>query len=286
VIGGEIPFAKFGWTLVVEEPYDDAFEPVVAMVRKTAGINLGIVLLFTTIAFFAARSIVRPIHSLSEAAARFASGDLEVDIPTSTRADELGILTRAFGEMISMLRQNQSELEKKNRKLERLSVTDGLTRLYNHRYFQKEIAREMRRSRRSGDPLSLILIDVDDFKKLNDRWGHATGDNALVALAKALRKNSRNTDVLARYGGEEFALLTLNSSFESALKLAEKIRQAVASVEIPIKGDPDAAPLHITVSIGVAQFEGDENRFFTEADRALYVAKEQGKDRVAFAGDS
>jgi diguanylate cyclase (GGDEF)-like protein len=285
VIGGAVPFAHFGWTLIVEEPYASAFAPVVAITRQTVATNFGIVLLFSTLAFFLARSIVQPVQALSEAAGRIAEGDLEVELPGSARSDEIGVLTRALSEMMSMLWRNQVEVEEKNAELEtaneslaQLSVTDGLTGLYNHRYFQLELEREMARADRSGEALALILIDIDDFKGVNDRHGHAAGDRVLEFVAASMRGVTRQSDLLARYGGEEFALLTFRNPLEKAIGLAEKIRMAVG--ESPFAVDEDGPPERISVSVGVATFKGDERGFFTDADRALYAAKSRGKDCV------
>jgi len=292
VVGGTLPLARFGWTLVVEEPYASVFAPVVAIVQRTLAINLGIIVFFSVLAFFAARSIVRPVHALSEAARKIAGGNLQVEIPVSSSDDEIGVLTRALGEMMGRLRQNQirtdeqnRKLEDANKKLEELSITDGLTGLYNHRHFQVELDRETKRAARSGDPMSLILIDVDDFKTFNDCHGHSVGDEALKSVAQAMQGVTRETDLLARYGGEEFVLLTLRNSLDTAIKIAEVLREAVSEVRVLEAANPDAEPLRVTVSIGVAGFCGDARAFFNEADKALYAAKAGGKNCVVAANE-
>lgn len=293
VVGGTVPFARFGWTLVIEEPYASAFAPVVAILNQTLAINLGVILLLSTLAYFTARKIVRPVHALSQAAREIADGNLGVEIPVSTGGGEIGQLTQALGEMMSRLGRNQLELEEKNAELEeanealeKLSITDGLTGLYNHRYFQEEFEREMKRASRSNDPLSLILIDIDDFKLLNDSYGHAAGDVALATVARTMKKMTRGSDLLARYGGEEFALLSFGNSLVGASGAAEKIRQAVAEIDVRIKDQSDS--LTVTVSIGVAEFDGDPKSFksfFNDADRALYRAKAAGKNCVMTTSD-
>ncbi len=293
VVGGTVPFARFGWTLVIEEPYASAFAPVVAILNQTLAINLGVILLLSTLAYFTARRIVRPVHALSQAAREIADGNLGVEIPVSTGGDEIGLLTQALGEMMSRLGRNQLELEEKNAELEeanealeKLSITDGLTGLYNHRYFQGEFEREMKRASRSNDSLSLILIDIDDFKLLNDSYGHAAGDVALATVARTMKKMTRGSDLLARYGGEEFALLSFGNSLVGASGTAEKIRQAVAEIDVRIKDQSDS--LRVTVSIGVAEFDGDPKSFksfFNDADRALYRAKAAGKNCVMTTSD-
>jgi len=165
--------------------------------------------------------------------------------------------------------------------LEQLSITDGLTKLHNHRYFQESMAAECRRIVRTNDPLCLILIDIDYFKKWNDRLGHAGGDEILRRMAEVLNESVRETDLLARYGGEEFALLAINTTLEGAAALGEKVRQAVEETDfltdVPSERD------HPTVSVGVAGYSIDRKQLFADADTALYTAKDSGRNRVVVA---
>jgi len=301
VVGSAVRFPRFDWTLVVEEPYEVAFAPVGAVIRRTLGLNLVIVLAFGAIAFQMARSIVRPIVALSDAARHIAAGGRDVALPEPRRDDEIGLLTRAFRDMTERLRENRSELvqsraelerangslrerneqlERVNEVLEQLSITDGLTKLHNHRFFQDHLRREMRRSARTGEPLALLLVDVDDFKGLNDRYGHAVGDAVLRRTGEVLNGVVRETDLLARYGGEEFALLAPQTPLEGAVALGEKVREAVAAARFSIVDLEGPREIAITVSVGVSSFRGDEKAFFNEADRALYRAKHAGKDCV------
>jgi len=306
VVGSAVAFTRFGWTLVVEQAYDEAFAPVVAVIREILGINLGIVLVFGLIAYQMARSIVRPILALSDGALRIATGETDVVIPGASASDEIGVLTRAFNEMSSRLREKQNELEEsrlevedanarliaQNQELQRvsevfqqLSITDDLTKLHNHRFFQNHLPREIKRSERTGEPLSLIVIDIDDFKKLNDRFGHAVGDAVLRKMADVMSESVREMDLLARYGGEEFALLASRTDLEGVIALAEKIRATVAGSRFSVVDVDGPKHISITASFGVAQYRGDEKAFFNDADRALYRAKNSGKDCVCSAGD-
>jgi diguanylate cyclase (GGDEF)-like protein len=302
VVGSAVRFARFGWTLVVEENYDEAFAPVVAVIRRILGINLGIVMLFGLAAYQFARSIVRPIKALSEGARRIADGETDVVIPLPSSQDEIEVLIRVFNEMSQRLHKNQGELQRSrmeiqransqlvsqngelqrvNEVLEQLSITDGLTKLHNHRFFQDHLVREMRRARRTGEPLALILLDIDDFKTLNDRHGHAAGDTVLREVAVVMNSVLREMDVLARYGGEEFALVASQTDLDGALALSEKIRLAVCEARFQLDGVDE--PATVTVSVGAAVFRGDEKALFHDADRALYAAKSQGKDCVVVA---
>ena len=303
-VGGARAFERFGWTLVVEEPYEQAFAPLVGAMRNVLLINLAIVLALGIATFRIAISITRPIEALSRAAQRISDGERNVVIPETTTSDEVGVLTRAFRAMTLRLTQNAAELEQShaaleeandhlqerneqlhrvNEVLEQLSITDGLTKLHNHRHFQEVLLRECKRADRNQRPLSLILIDIDRFKLWNDRLGHAGGDEILRHMASVLSELVRDTDLLARYGGEEFALIAANTDLEGARLLAEKIRVTVGDtaflIDLPSEREP------VTVSVGVATYSGDRVRFFSEADKALYLAKESGRDCVMTAED-
>jgi diguanylate cyclase (GGDEF)-like protein len=305
-VGSARRFGRFDWTLVVEEPYEVAFAPVVAVIRNTLAINLAIVLFFGGIALSIARSIVRPIRALSDGARRIASGETQVELPATDGQDEVALLSRALREMVTRLQQKQLELEREkqekdrvnaellnsneelrrgNELLEQLSFTDGLTRLHNHRYFQDRLRVEVRRADRTGEQLALLLIDIDDFKALNDRHGHAVGDNVLRQVGSVINESVREADLPARYGGEEFVVLAPHTGRVGALSLAEKLRGAVHRARFEAEGAEGKAELHVTVSVGVSVYGGDARRLFNDADRALYQAKATGKDCVVFAGD-
>jgi two-component system cell cycle response regulator len=130
----------------------------------------------------------------------------------------------------------------------------------------------------------MLLVDLDDFKQLNDRLGHAAGDELLAGLARILNQSVRATDLLARYGGEEFVVLTPETDLSGAHRLAEKIRTTVAESSFIL--DDSLRPVRVTVSIGVAQFAGNRKAFFKAADRALYRAKDLGKNCVVVDEES
>jgi diguanylate cyclase (GGDEF)-like protein len=181
------------------------------------------------------------------------------------------------------LRARVEELERVNERLARLSETDELTGLPNHRSFRASLPRELKRALRTGADLALVLFDIDDFKALNDSYGHSVGDAILARVAAAMRAQLREVDLLARYGGEEFALLAPGTSRDGATALAEKIRIAVATATFSVISLEGPRALRVTLSAGVALFAGDERALFNDADRALYCAKESGKDCVVSA---
>lgn len=166
-------------------------------------------------------------------------------------------------------------------RLEELSTTDELTRLPNRRYFNERLERELSQARRWGHALSVLVIDVDHFKKLNDREGHAAGDEALIAVAGVLRASLREVDVVARWGGEEFVVVLERTTESDALVVGEKLRRAVEAISLPsTAGQPEG---HLTVSVGAAQLiEGEDAAGLVQrADRAVYQAKKAGRNRVS-----
>ena len=172
-----------------------------------------------------------------------------------------------------------AELAAVNERLAELAVTDGLTGTYNHRYFHERLALEVERSSRSALPLSLLMVDVDHFKRYNDSHGHLAGDVALRRVAELLRADRRVNDVVARYGGEEFAVLLPDTPKVAAHKVAEAARALVAGEAF------DDQP-KVTISIGVAACPEDADEagaLIHAADTALYVAKHAGRDRVVLA---
>jgi diguanylate cyclase (GGDEF)-like protein len=176
------------------------------------------------------------------------------------------------------LRDKNHQLQQANEVLEQLSITDGLTKLHNHRFFHDHLTREIKRVNRVRKPLSMILVDVDDFKALNDKLGHAAGDELLRRIATVMNDSIRESDLLARYGGDEFVVLASDTELDGAEQLAEKIRTAIAETSFIVDESPRLA--RSTLSMGVARYEGTRKGFFAAADRALYRAKAEGKNCV------
>jgi len=176
------------------------------------------------------------------------------------------------------LRNRNDELHRANEVLAQLSITDGLTQLHNHRFFQDFLVKEAKRADRTEEDLALILIDIDHFKSWNDRLGHAGGDEILRRIAEVMNTLLRSTDLLARYGGEEFALVAPGTDLEGAVQLAEKMRVTISETRFFI--DPPSEHQRVTVSMGVALYGGNRKRLFAEADQALYRAKADGRDCV------
>lgn len=167
------------------------------------------------------------------------------------------------------------------------AVTDGMTGLANKRRFEQWMEAELSRRGRFGDPLTLILLDIDDFKSVNDEYGHLQGDEALRTVASVLRGVSREIDLPARYGGEEFAMALPRTPKEGALEAAERIRSGIEQATIPgVEGNPS---IHVTTSLGIATIPDDAPEAVSAieaADRALYAAKRAGKNRAVDAAEA
>jgi len=181
------------------------------------------------------------------------------------------------------LRRANLQLAQLAQKLEEQVRTDMLTGLANRLAFDQHASLEFERSRRFLMPASLLMIDIDHFKQINDRYGHEAGDRCLKRLGEILRKAVRVTDLAARYGGEEFVILLAGSDATTAEEKAEQIRQMVEVAQLPI----DGTPIHVTVSIGVASFLPEDagwTNALHRADKALYHAKNSGRNRVILSG--
>ncbi|MFL6229888.1 MAG: diguanylate cyclase [Pyrinomonadaceae bacterium] len=159
---------------------------------------------------------------------------------------------------------------------EEAAFTDHLTGLANRRRFERQLEREVSRTRRFERPFCLLLLDIDLFKRVNDTYGHDTGDDVLRRLANTLQAGTRGIDTAARIGGEEFAVILTETDFDHALEVAERLRVSVAETQLPVAG-------HVTVSIGLAEFNPqsrEARELVAAADAALYEAKRQGRNRV------
>jgi len=178
------------------------------------------------------------------------------------------------------LKKLQDELKRSNELLLELSNTDHLTGLFNRRYMMEALDKEVQRSIRKGNPLSLIMLDIDHFKRVNDEFGHLQGDAVLQMVALHLQKELRSYDCAARYGGEEFVAILPDSSLDEAVLAADRIRIAIEDTHF--SGPP--AKLHLTASLGVACYSHECNLtvdgFIKQADDALYRAKAKGRNRV------
>jgi diguanylate cyclase (GGDEF)-like protein len=167
----------------------------------------------------------------------------------------------------------------------RLSITDGLTEIYNYRYFCQRLDRELSRAKRYSHTLGLLIIDIDHFKMFNDRYGHLLGDDVLRSVAAIIKSKTRDVDVVARYGGEEFSVILSEITVDEAVVYAERVREAVDAFGLTL---PSGETIGVTVSLGVAinpNGSTGEKEFISRADQALYRAKELGRNRACLWGE-
>ena len=177
---------------------------------------------------------------------------------------------------------NKRQLESANTKLQELALRDGLTGLLNRRYWESCLEREFARHQRYDNPVSLVIFDIDHFKRVNDTYGHQTGDEVIRSVAEITSRLARETDFAGRYGGEEFVVLLPGTHLEGAAQFAERLRQAVEQQVLDYQG----SPLSYTISLGVATISDDMANYqilLERADKALYASKEQGRNRVTLA---
>ena len=186
-----------------------------------------------------------------------------------------------FSRDITAQRQLERELRDSEKKYKELSITDGLTNLYNSRHFYSSLQLEINRALRYQRPLALLMVDIDDFKRINDSYGHLAGDRVLAKIGEVIRSALREADTGYRYGGEEFAVILPETDGPGAVQLAERIRKEVAVMPILLKAKTND---HISASIGVSELQAKENlsEFLKRADQNLYAAKKEGKNQVIF----
>jgi diguanylate cyclase (GGDEF)-like protein len=295
ILGAEIScvylFNREDWTLRLHASQgrpDHAFRTVVSVSETILGeaFREGAVQQDAASSIEGARSwMVDEDEVASQAAVPLRAGEnvFGVMVMASSTGRELSL---AEMERLQVL-GNQSSLSLQNAilhgELERLSVTDRLTELFNHGYFRQRLDEEFKRSSRFGHALSLIMIDIDDFKAFNDTHGHVRGDDILKGVSAVIRGNLREMDIAARYGGEEFVVLLPETEREGAVAVAERIREDVEQLGVSVVGHGRVSR---TVSVGVACYPNDAQsaiRLLEQADKAMYAAKRAGKNRVESA---
>ena len=285
VLGALRALPNVGWGMVAEKDRATAYAAITRL-RNVTLILISILLFVIGLdAYLLGRSIVGPLNRLTEGSAKVAAGDLEVNLPIHGRG-EVGYLTAVFNKMVSRLRTFRDEnlamnqkLRERNNELRTLSITDSLTGLYNRTELSELLEKELARSKRHEHSFSVLMIDIDHFKRYNDTHGHQAGDHLLNRVAQVLKGSLRACDIAARYGGEEFLILLTETGPKGALCLAKKLCGEVEEMR-------NLGVEAVTVSIGVAAFpeNGDETEtVIRHADEALYKCKRAGRNQVALA---
>ena len=250
----------FGWILFSEYKSDEIFAPLNRLNKRLSVLAVGIFFLSLILSYLIARTISRPIERLKIAAHDIGDGKLETKIDIHTK-DEIGELASVLGRMTDELKH--------------LATTDRLTQTYNRMKFEEIMPMEMDRARRYHRLLSVSFFDIDDFKKVNDTYGHSAGDHVLKTMADIVKKNIRKTTYLFRWGGEEFIIVIPEADINGAGILAERIRKALEDYRFEGVGT-------VTVSFGITQFKDEDtaDSLLKRADAAVYQAKAKGRNRI------
>ena len=188
------------------------------------------------------------------------------------------ILSRKLSDLLEEIRVKNDKISSMNKMLKMQVITDPLTEVFNRRYLFEILKREIARVKRYNESLSVIMIDIDHFKKINDNYGHMVGDKVLKGIAKVLKERIRTSDIIARYGGEEFVVILTNADINVAKRIAEELRQKVENLVFKI----DDKSIKTTISLGVSQLkpEDDIDSLLIRADENLYAAKNKGRNMV------
>ncbi|WP_022666095.1 sensor domain-containing diguanylate cyclase [Desulfospira joergensenii] len=273
LMGMVVPFHELGWGLFIAEDYKTAFSRVIRSRHRNILIVCFFGVLMGIAAYLLTRQIMVPLSDLTRGAKRVAGGDLDVQLMVH-RNDEIGFATSVFNEMVAELKQNQT-------KLEQLATTDPLTGLNNRKQVMTLLRNQYEYYRRYKTGFSVLMLDVDHFKAINDTHGHQAGDTVLKQVALIFQENLRNVDSAGRYGGEEFLVILAESAKDEAIQAAERIRESVEN-HIFVH---EEQKIRLNISIGIARIheqDGDEQRVVKRADMALYRAKGEGRNRVVY----
>ena len=285
VLGALRAIPELGWGVVAEKDRGSAYAAIARLRNVTLALISAVLLGIGLAAYLFGMTIVKPLGRLTAGSTKVSGGDLDVELPLYGRS-EISYLTAVFNQMVARLRkfdeenaEINEELRKTNNDLRRLSITDGLTGLYNRTQLPDLLDKELARSSRHNHAFSILMVDIDHFKRFNDTHGHQAGDDLLTRVAKTLQGVLRTSDLAARYGGEEFLILLTETGAAGALTFAEKLRARVADIRSQSKKP-------VTVSVGVASFPdhgADVESIIRQADEALYRCKRSGRNRVAVA---
>lgn len=282
------PANDLGWWIVARQPVEAAYADANRMLWLSLGFAGIAGLLTALVAWTLARHVSDDLKQLAQAASQI-QAHTHASIPLLHSNREVFKLSQALSGMTAQLLRANEEMQKQvhrrtqelqaaNAELQRQANTDALTQLLNRRGFDTQATLALALARRSGRPLSMISLDIDFFKSVNDQFGHDAGDSVLANLADILRQRTRQADIVARIGGEEFALLLPDTSASAAQQLAQDLLESIERTPIPTVG-------HITVSAGVSSLRSEEacddlHSMIKRSDEALYEAKRAGRNRV------
>ncbi len=285
-------FVVNAWYITAYEPIRDIDENIIGILyvgmleKKFVDTENRTILIFFVITVFCmtialivasilSNTIIRPIKSVVKMSRKISAGDFSVKLDVK-RTDELGLLEKAYNKMAMDLCERDEQINTTMAKLEQLSRTDDLTGIMNRRAFTELCMIEIGRARRFENPFSVAFIDLDNFKVVNDKFGHSTGDELLCSVAETIQKNIREIDLFTRLGGDEFMLLLVKSDSESSLEVVKKLQNMLMDV-MNKKGWP------VTFSIGLVTYNSppDEvEEIIRNTDELMYAAKQSGKNTI------
>ena len=292
-------YSRFNWLVLVRKPASEAFEPARELRNTMIAVGILMAVLLILFAAYAARRTTRPLLQMAQEADRLDPDNPSYPIKLRDDYEEIRVLSSVLRDLVQRLMkkthqmnelnaslehrvtERTRELEEANRRLEETVRRDALTGLNNRRYFFELGGTALKKAIRANKPLSAIMFDADLFKKVNDTYGHAVGDKALLHLSTAAQHALRDTDILARLSGEEFAILMEGTDEEAAAEVAERLRRSINETPLTL----ERGSITLSISAGVASFTpegGDElDTLLVFADKALYAAKAGGRNRVA-----
>ncbi|BAI80342.1 conserved hypothetical protein [Deferribacter desulfuricans SSM1] len=270
-----------GWIIVTSVSKKEVITPIY---NRLIILNITFLIMIILFGWFLSKSfmkkIINPLIILNDKLLQITQNK-KIDIKLNTFEypnNEIGIIAKELEKLTTTeLYKKNKELEKINQKLQKLSITDCLTKLYNRGKIEKDLTNEYNKAIRYNDTFSIILFDIDNFKIINDTYGHQMGDKILIEIANLTKETIRNTDIAARWGGEEFLILCPKTNINSAFNLAERLRKKIESHDFSIDK-------RITISGGIAEFKKGLtiDEMLKQADDNLYKAKKEGKNRVIF----
>ena len=286
--------SDLGWYVVARQPVSSAYAEARQLMLYVMGAGLLAAVLTTWLVWWLSRHMVRELNTLAHTARRIDAGERHIPVPHLHSNREVQQLSQSFNSMTQrLLAANESmehevqmrtqELYDANRELDRQASTDPLTGLLNRRGFDAQIQFAMALARRSGRPLSLMTLDIDHFKQVNDSYGHEVGDLVLKSLANQLRNRLRDSDVIARFGGEEFVVLLPDTPPEDAQRIAREMLATIEHHQWPLVG-------RLTLSAGITALrptlqngtEDSDTALLRRSDDALYQSKNAGRNQVSF----
>lgn len=283
---------KINWYVFIAIPRKDFLGDIEKIFINFKFIFISVILITLLLGIYISKWIIQPINDLNNTVNQIKNEEWGVQIQTKRR-DELGQLTRSFNEMsyklkiyLTMLNKKQEELEylngnleeiveKRTKELQILSITDELTNIHNRRFLIDMLKSNIKECKRYDKYLSIVIFDIDHFKKVNDTFGHTEGDRTLIEISKYLKNALRDVDILGRYGGEEFMIIMPNTLLEDAFKAADRLRKEISELII----GPEK--IRVTISGGVAEYDGSSlMQLIIKADKNLYKAKQTGRNKI------